>query len=68
MTNEAERNQEFSAVINSDRERIIGSFVQEFDEELDDIERTLDTEASLMLLNWVRDKLHSLEKDFHANL
>lgn len=68
MANEAERNQEFSSVINSDRERIIGFFVNEFDDELDDIEQTLDTEASRMLLNWVRDKLHSLQKDFNANL
>ena len=68
MPNDAERNQEFSSVINSDRERIIGFFVQEFEDELDVIEQSLDTEASRMLLNWVRDKLHSLEKDFHANI
>ena len=68
MNNEADRNQEFSSVINSDKERTIGFFVQEFEEELDDIEHTLDTEASRMLLNWVRDKLHSLQKDFNANL
>ncbi len=68
MANDAERNQEFEEAINTDKRNYLSFFVTEFDGELDDIERTLETESTKILLNWVRDKLHKLQGDFDADV
>lgn len=68
MSGENERNHEYVESINKDKTDYLNIFVAEFGDELDDIARTLDTESSKILLNWVRDKLHKLHEDFNADL
>lgn len=68
MSNHAERNQEFEEVINTDKKEYLSFFVSEFGDELDDIESTLESEASKMLINWVRHRLRKLHEDFNADL
>lgn len=63
-----ERNQEFVEPINKDKQEYLEFFVVDFRFELDDIERTLESESSKVLLNWVRDKLHKLHEDYNADL
>ena len=63
-----ERNQEFVEPINKDKQEYLEFFVVDFGFELDDIERTLESESSKVLLNWVRDKLHKLHEDYNADL
>ena len=68
MSNETERNQEYVESINKDKQEYLNFFVTEFQEELDHLERLLDTESSQILLKWVSDKLHKLQEDFDADL
>ena len=60
----SDRNHEFEEVLDSGMNNQITYFVSELNEELDDIARTLDTESSKILLNWVRDKIRILAEDF----
>jgi len=63
-----ERNQEYVESINKDKQEYLNFFVTEFQEELDHLERLLDTETSQILLKWVSDKLHKLQEDYDADL
>lgn len=67
MSVDIERNREYEDSINTDKRAYLESFVSELGEELDTIGLTLDTESSKMLLNWVRNTVHNLQKDFNNN-
>ena len=55
--------------INSIKRKYLSFFLNDLDCELTDIERTLETEASKILLSWVRDKVSRLHVEYeNANL
>lgn len=68
MTEANERNQEYVESINKDKEEYLNSFVEEFTEELYAIRRTMESESSRILINWISDKLNQLHEDYNANL
>jgi ubiquitin C-terminal hydrolase len=68
MSGVNERNQEYVESINKDKKEYLNFFVTEFQEELDYLERLLETESSQILLKWVSDKLHKLQEDYDADL
>lgn len=68
MLNEADRNQEYSESINTDKQEYLNAFVKEFEYDLDDIAHKLDSEYSKVLISWVKDRLHKLHEDFNADL
>ena len=61
-----DRNAEFEDAIDEQQNARLDFFVTELFEGLEDIERTLDSESSKMLLNWVRDKVRALHEDFNS--
>jgi hypothetical protein len=62
----AGRNQEYEDTVDEQGSARLEYFVVELQTELDSIERTLDSESSKMLLNWVRDKIRTLHADFNS--
>lgn len=55
--------------INTVRGKYLNFFLCDLDSELSDIERTLESEASKIVLNWVRDKIYRLQEEYiNANV
>jgi hypothetical protein len=60
----SEKNEEYVESLSAYRDEQIEWFTVDILEEIDDIERTLDTESSKMLLNWVRDKILRVRDEY----
>jgi len=59
-----ERNQDYHAALEEYASEKIDYVFIDISEELDNIERTLDTEASKILLHWVRDAVLRVAENY----
>lgn len=59
-----EKHGEYDESIEEYTSRRIEYIFADIHEELDNIERTLDTEASKILLNWVRDSIQRVSENY----
>lgn len=60
----ADKHNEYDESIEEYTARQIEYLFVDIHEELDNIERTLDTEASKILLNWIRDSIQRVSENY----